>query len=331
MARLPRVEFENALYHVTSRGDRREEIFLDPSDYRRFLKQLADNLQTYQVILYAYVLMPNHFHLLLRTPKGNLHRFMQRLNSSYSLYFRYKHQRPGHVFAARYKAKLVQSNEYRLNLTRYIHLNPIKTRAGERISAGALVHALEEYAWSSYPGYVNRKRAVPWVNYSSLLDYGKNGSDTRRRYRAYVHAMVLQNDEPLRELMSASAHAIGDDNFVSGIKDSLRKKYHGSKDRDVEVEMIQIPYNAIEEAVCKVFRIAQSVLRTRSRKNRLARAAAMELALRYGNRTLREIGARYGNISGQACGMTIRQIRRRERSFDDHIRKTEKALFQFTA
>jgi REP element-mobilizing transposase RayT len=326
MARLPRVEFENALYHVTSRGNQREKIFLEPADNRRFLKQLEHNLQAYQVILYAYVLMPNHFHLLVRTPKGNLHRFMQRLNSSYSLYFRYKHQRPGHVFEARYKAKLVQSNEYRLALTRYIHLNPIKTKNHETISPEAKVRVLEEYSWSSYPGYVNQNKVVPWVDYSTLLDYGKNESDSRRRYRVYVHVMVLQNDESLRKLMSASVHAIGNKDFVSSVKNDLRKKYQEDKAKDVKVEMAQISYEAIEEIICRIFRMERSALWTRNKKCRLARAVAMEVALRNGNHTLREIGARYGNISGQACGMTIKQMRYEERAFDNYVQKIEKML-----
>lgn len=98
MARLPRIDQRDGLCHVTSRGNGRQEIFWTDADRLRLLGQLADNLHTYGVILYAFVLMDNHFHLLVRTPRANLSRFMQRLCTAYALYARYKHRRPGHQF-----------------------------------------------------------------------------------------------------------------------------------------------------------------------------------------------------------------------------------------
>ena len=96
MPRPPRIEYSDALYHVTSRGNARQSLFHTDQDRQRFLLQLQDNLESYGVVLYAWVLMTNHFHLVVRTPRANLSRFMQRLNSSYSLYYRYKHRKPGH-------------------------------------------------------------------------------------------------------------------------------------------------------------------------------------------------------------------------------------------
>ncbi len=123
MPRPARINFPNATYHVTSRGNGRARIFVSDDDRNRFIQQLRDNLDTHAVVLYAYVLMENHFHLLVRTPRANLSQFMQRLNTSYALYARYKHRKPGHLFEARFKAKLVQDEKYLLALTRYIHLN----------------------------------------------------------------------------------------------------------------------------------------------------------------------------------------------------------------
>jgi len=108
---------------VTSRGNGRARIFFDDDDRRRFLRQLRDNVETHAIFLYAHVLMDNHFHLLARTPRANLSQFMQRLNTSYALYARYKHRKPGHQFEARFKAKLVQEENYLLAVIRYIHLN----------------------------------------------------------------------------------------------------------------------------------------------------------------------------------------------------------------
>jgi len=151
-----------------SRGNARADIFWSDDDRRRFLAQLRDGVRTAGVVLYAYVLMDNHFHLLLRTPRANLSRFMQRLSTSYALYCRYKHRRPGHQLEGRFKAKLVEEETYLLALTRYIHLNPVKTAACRRMPKAARLRRLERYAWSSYPGYVAAKRAAEFVCYDLI-------------------------------------------------------------------------------------------------------------------------------------------------------------------
>ena len=137
MARPPRIDFPDALYHVTSRGNGRQRIFWTDRDRQRFLAQLGDGVHTDAIVLYAFVLMDNHFHLLVRTPRANLSRFMQRLNTSYAIYARYKHRRPGHQFEARFKAKLVEDETYLRALTRYIHLNPIKIAACRKLGRPA--------------------------------------------------------------------------------------------------------------------------------------------------------------------------------------------------
>ena len=135
MPRPPRIDFADALYHVTSRGNGRAEIFWSDDDRQRFLGQLSHHLQMAGVVLYAYVLMDNHFHVLVRTPRANLSAFLQRLLTAYALYARYKHRRPGHVFQGRFKAKLVEDDVYLRAVTRYIHLNPVKTAACRRMTA----------------------------------------------------------------------------------------------------------------------------------------------------------------------------------------------------
>jgi putative transposase len=135
MPRPPRIDFPDAVYHVTSRGNGHADIFLCDEDRARFLTQLAHHLRQCGVTLYAFALMQNHVHLLCRTPRANLSRFMQRLLSSYALYSRYKHRRPGHLFQGRFKAKLVEDDVYLLAVRdRYIHLNPVKIAACRRMS-----------------------------------------------------------------------------------------------------------------------------------------------------------------------------------------------------
>ena len=194
MPRPPRIDFPGAVYHVTSRGNGRAEIFHSDGDRERFLAQLAQHLHLCAVDLYAFVLMENHFHLLCRTPCANLSRFMQRLLSSYALYSRYKHRRPGHLFQGRFKAKLVEDEVYLLAVTRYIHLNPLKIAACRRLSAQQRLGRLEAYAWSSYGGYAAAAKAQEFVNYNVLREYGRDLTAARRQYRAYVQACLLEDD-----------------------------------------------------------------------------------------------------------------------------------------
>ena len=134
MPRPWRITYSGAKYHITSRGNGRQDIFLCDEDYARFLEQLTLALEEDEVILYSYVLMTNHYHLFVETPLGNIKRFMQRLNTAYGAYYRYKHSKPGHCFQGRYGAKLVGGDDYIVRLTRYIHLNPVKIKKMKSLS-----------------------------------------------------------------------------------------------------------------------------------------------------------------------------------------------------
>ena len=131
MARPYRLQIENGLYHITSRGNERRQIYLDDSDYKKFLEYVGKAKEKYKVYLYAYVLMSNHYHLLIETTQENLSHLMHYLNGSYTSYFNWKHKRHGHLFQGRYKSILVDKETYFMELTRYIHLNPVKAKMVE--------------------------------------------------------------------------------------------------------------------------------------------------------------------------------------------------------
>src|SRR3989339_2219737 len=143
--RKPRIIFENALYHIISRGNNKNPIFLDNGDYPEYLRLLAEVKDKFSLKIYAYVLMSNHVHILVETPAANISSAMQFLNWNYSKYFNGKYQRCGHLFESRYKSKLVQKDRYLLALVRYIHQNPVV--AGVAGSVG-------DYPWSSYGAYL---------------------------------------------------------------------------------------------------------------------------------------------------------------------------------
>jgi len=123
MARQLRVEFENAFYHVTSRGNQRDKIFYDAADRERFLEILSRTKERYGFLLHGYVLMDNHYHLLMETPKANLSQIMQNINTSYTVYVNRKYQRSGHLLQGRFKGIIVDKDRYLIALSRYIHLN----------------------------------------------------------------------------------------------------------------------------------------------------------------------------------------------------------------
>ena len=310
MARPPRIDFPDAIYHVTSRGNGRSRIFRADDDRRRFVRQLQDNLDTFAVACYAYVLMDNHFHLLLRTPRANLSQLMQRLKTSYALYARYKHRRPGHQFEARFKAKLVQDDSYLLAVTRYIHLNPIKTAACKDLDKPELVRRLEAYRWGSYRGYVVAKHAEAFVCYDVLEQHGSTPPAARRGYRAYVRACVLEDDGAIIEAMRASAWAIGDESFVEKMKRRLQNRRTGSpRDRDPALPAATVDIKTIDAYVAGRYRIRPEDLFGHGRRVGDAKFVAVELACRLCGMTGREIGAHYGRISSAAVSIIRRNIR----------------------
>jgi putative transposase len=310
MPRAPRIDFPNALYHVISRGNGRADIFWDDGDRRRFLRQLADGLQTAGVLLYAYVLMDNHIHLLVRTPRANLSRFMQRLCTSYALYCRYKHRKPGHQLEGRFKAKLVEEEAYLSALTRYIHLNPVKTAVCRRLTKAQRVRRLEAWPWSSYRGYVDAKHTADFVCYDLLNDYGRSPAVARRNYRAYTHAHVLDDDGPLLDAMKASRHAIGGQEFIERIERQLEGRRSGrAQDADLALPRPTVDIRRIDRAVTAHCGVKPADLKAHGHHCGPAKAMAIELACRLTGWTHRAIGAHYGGISGAAVSVARRRIR----------------------
>ena len=145
MARPLRIQYSGAFYHITSRGNERRDVFRSKADRERFLFYLATATERYHARIHVYCLMSNHYHLLLETPEGNLSQIMRHINGAYTTYFNTKRKRAGHLFQGRYKAILVEADEYATHLSRYIHLNPV--RAG-------MVSVPEDYTWSSYHYYI---------------------------------------------------------------------------------------------------------------------------------------------------------------------------------
>jgi REP element-mobilizing transposase RayT len=178
MARRARVEYPGALYHVITRGNQRQRIFHDDRDRGKYLEILCRLKMQYSFRIPAYVLMLNHVHLLLESGEVPLSRIMQRLGSGYTQYFNHRHQQVGHLFQGRYKAILCDKDSYLLELTRYLHLNPVRAK---------VVKDPLDYQWSSYGGYVGERRGQQWLDSREVLDqFSKKLRQARKLYRRFV-------------------------------------------------------------------------------------------------------------------------------------------------
>jgi REP element-mobilizing transposase RayT len=178
MARPLRIEFAGALYHVTSRGNRREPIYEDDEDRRMFLGILAEVVKQFNWICHAYCLMTNHYHLVVETPERNLSKGMRQLNGVYTQASNRRHGRSGHLFQGRFKAILVDKEAHLLELVRYVVLNPV--RAGAVARAG-------EWPWSSYRATAGEGPAPAGLTVEGLLSrFGQEREEAQKRYRRFV-------------------------------------------------------------------------------------------------------------------------------------------------
>lgn len=186
MSARPPIFTPQGYYHVYNRGHNKQVIFYDAKDYQRYLKRLGEYLGKHEVTLLAYCLMPNHIHLLLRQDgEGSVDQFIHRLHTAYTMYFNKKYDKVGAVFQGRFKAKKIDTDEYLLHVSRYIHINPVELFASHA-QGPALSVELEEYPWSSYGEYINpRLRPIsdPNIIHNYFSNLPLRGKTT---YRSFV-------------------------------------------------------------------------------------------------------------------------------------------------
>ena len=160
MARPLRIQYPGAFYHVMHRGNVGSDLFKTESDRGKFLEYLRQAVQRYAIKVHTYCLMTNHYHLLIETPHPNLSQAIKWINVSYAVYFNRKRRRSGHLFQGRFKAVLIDADEYLKHLSLYIHLNPVRV--------GMVAHC-KDYAWSSYPVFAGYSQLPEWLETHWLL------------------------------------------------------------------------------------------------------------------------------------------------------------------
>ncbi|MDO9565741.1 MAG: transposase [Candidatus Desulfaltia sp.] len=190
MPRQARIDAPGTLHHIICRGIERRNIFKDNTDRNRFLERLGSVLQKTSTPCYGWALIPNHFHLLLKTGKEPIAQIMRRLLTGYAVTFNRRHRRYGRLFQNRYKSILCQENTYLLELVRYIHLNPIR--------AGIIkdLKSLDSYAYTGH-SIIMGKRKNPWQDIDSVLQlFGKSQYAARKKYRDFVEKGIGQGRNP---------------------------------------------------------------------------------------------------------------------------------------
>ena len=209
MARPLRVEYPGAFYHVINRGNAGEDVFKSLRDREKFIEYLETASLRFSIRIHTYCLMTNHYHLLVETPEANLSRAIQWINVSYAVYFNVKRQRSGHLFQGRFKALLVDADEYLKHLSRYIHLNPVRAK---------MVESAADYPWSSYPFFIGKEKIPQWLAADWLLSqFGKNLREAKKNYKAFVEGVDPGSVENPANRRQAALFSVG------------RISWHGSK------------------------------------------------------------------------------------------------------
>ena len=221
MARPLRIEYAGALYHVTSRGDRREDIYLDDEDRLMWLDVFSQVCSRFNWRCHAWCMMDNHYHILIETAEGNLSQGMRQLNGVFTQKSNRRHHRVGHVFQGRYKSILVQKDNYLLELSRYVLLNPVRAR---------MVDDLLDWAWSSYPAMLGKTPVPDWLETDWLLAcFGANRKRAVTKYVDFVRAGI--GLPPVWDNLKYQVY-LGSDDFI----DSIQSKFSGLKNNDLRAK-----------------------------------------------------------------------------------------------
>ena len=303
MARPLRIEFPGAIYHVTCRmvgeapslgSDWVPEkcLFRDNADRERFLDRLSERVEQYQLRLFLFVCMTNHFHLVFETPGGNCSKFMQSLSTAYTVYYNLRHGRHGHLLDGRYKAKLVEGDDYLLALSRYVHLNPVQAGALKGKPIKERIEALRSYSWSSYPSYIGECKALDFVEYEPVLS-GMPGHkrDRLKRYRKFVETGLAESDDDFKAVLKLSPRSIGGDDFRAWIDELYQKRLEKhARPEDASFRHLTEPLPAADvlAVLGEVFEVDVSEFSRRRHASPL-RAVAARFLIRYAGLSQRDV------------------------------------------
>jgi len=320
MPRPVRIEYPNAFYHVMNRGRARNDIFLRENHYLTFLKIIEESFQRFDFCIHSYCLMPNHYHLLIQTYKANLGRVMRHINGIYTQRFNKIEKIDGPLFRGRYKSILVDEDSYLLQLSRYIHKNPIEVKSKK------LVENLRDYQWSSYPSYLNLRKTPNWLNKERTLSFFEGNKDVIRKYELFVNSGEDEESSEFSKQFSAKNQKVilGNHTFKNEIcnmlsgdiirRDKIRREINDS-----------ITDDDIIEAVSIVFAVSKGSILNRqiSRKfNNFPRRISMYLIQKIKDRTLNQISEMFGLTKSTSVNYYLATVKK-ELDNDDYKLKLQ--------
>ena len=319
MARPLRIEYSGAWYHVMNRGGAYRPIFLRDEHRALFLKLLQEIWEQYRIEIHAYCLMGNHYHLLVQTPQANLGRAMRHLNGLYTQRFNRIEKSDGPLFRGRYKAILVEQNPYFLQVSRYIHRNPVEA---------SLVEKSLDYPWSSYQFFVTRQSDLPQPPPPFLkIQFTLNCLAKRNQRKAYASFVEQVNEQEIAQFYHQKKQPpiLGTQSF----RDQFTNE-EGWKNREISERAIlkkQTPIQEIVEKVAKTFELPpESLLKTQRGVLNEPRAIAIYLSRQLEDYPLQVVAdyfgiGHYSRISKVYAGVKqkIKEDRRLKRKLDQII------------
>lgn len=307
MARPLRIEYEGAVYHVTARGNERRKIYFTKTDYDKFLQYVAEAKKKYGIQIHGYVLMTNHYHLIIETPKANLGRAMHHINSSYTIYLNRKRNRAGHLFQGRYKAILIEKDRYLAEISRYIHLNPVKAKIMEKP---------EEYPYSSYKAYIKREGDKIVTPDFILNIFSKQKKEAQRKYMEYVARGVGEDlENPLKKVYGG--FILGGKKFIKDTLRIIKREY---------LKRVEISHRKALKAayaigdIIDIINLDHKTTKDKIMKTPELRKMAIYLIKRHTGATNAEIGEMFGGISYSAVAK-IKERFAREMEENKKLRK----------
>jgi REP element-mobilizing transposase RayT len=305
MARSLRIEYPGAFYHVIQRGIERRDIFSLDTDREKFFAYLNASFLAYKTIVHAYVLMNNHYHLILETPEANLSKAMHYINTGYAAYYNAKHKRAGHLYQGRFKAIIVDKDEYLHYLSCYIHLNPV--RAG-------IVKYPRGYRYSSYSYFISDDKSPQWLNTGLMLSmFDSKTAKAKMLYKQFVADNAGKEKEIIKNNIK-NGFVLGGDEFFELIKAKI-----SAAKNDPEIPVLR-DVKSKEGPSLEHIRYAVEKLITHDK--RLARSISIYFSRQYTQKTNNEIAAFYGKIGYTGVSQAYRRIgerREKNRNFDKLI------------
>jgi putative transposase len=297
MSRPIRIEFEDAVYHVAARGNEQRSIYRDDADRLSFLGTLSQTCERFGVVVHAYCLMPNHYHLAVQTPRANLSQVLAWLQTTYSVHFNRRHQRSGHLFQGRFKAHLVEANAYAHALVKYIHLNPVRPHDKSLPIPSDRGGELDDFPWSShraYAGYLDRKQLPVWLSLDWLWYFGRTRQEACHEYRremAQCFGRGIEN--PFSGLRGGLV--LGGDDLWTRVKDAIAKS-HGRQEIQWSRHVRQAELSTLIERLLK---------------DEPDQRLQIWLRVRLGGERMVDVAERFGYCSGSAVHQVVRRIENR--------------------